>query len=116
MPDARLQDDGSGSGSKWLQSASRGGNKSQYCAGILRSITSEGASWGHSGGTLGFSSRVWWEEGGDVAVAAATNLGAMHSGFEVSPFGIWSTRVLQPAIHAYLAARKAAVAAHRPSP
>lgn len=94
-----------------------------HCQGIQRSESTGpadlglGPSYGHGGGTLGFSSRMLWldrrggsdvqdsasEDSVDCVVACMTNVGAMHSGLDgVSPFGVFTAQVLLPAVKRYL--------------
>lgn len=94
-----------------------------FCQGIQRSETTGpahlglGPSYGHGGGTLGFSSRMLWldrrgsnraqesasEDSVDCVIACMTNVGAMHSGLDgLSPFGVFTSQVLLPAVKQYL--------------
>ena len=114
-------DDGSGHPSKWLpEDAGVRRGQTEYCMGIMRTreygAASDGGDilcYGHWGGTLGFSARMWWEQPREATAVAklgpvvccATNIGSMHSGFEVAPFSLWNTRVLAPAVRAYLASQ-----------
>ena len=69
-----IGDDGSGAGKR----SSLKESGTQYCHGISRSLESGaglGPSYGHGGGTLGFSSRMLWLEEADCVLAVMTNVG-----------------------------------------
>ncbi len=51
---------------------------------------------GHSGGTLGFSSILYWFEDIDLIVSASVNVGGMHSGLNPSPFSLFNKNILLP--------------------
>lgn len=51
---------------------------------------------GHSGGTLGFSSIIYWFEEIDLIVSASVNVGGMHSGLNPSPFHLFIKNILLP--------------------
>ena len=64
-----------GSGAEAQSLAASG---SQYCHGISRTVDTGsglGPSYGHGGGTLGYSSRMLWLEDADCVVACMTNVG-----------------------------------------
>ena len=79
------------------------GNNREYMQGIARSreMHERYPLVGHSGGTLGFSTRMHWLEGIDLILVVMTNIGTMHSGFTASPPGLFYERVLLPAAVAY---------------
>ena len=123
-----IGDDGSGAGKR----SSLKESGTQYCHGISRSLESGaglGPSYGHGGGTLGFSSRMLWLEETDCVLAVMTNVGGasppspdlpaalavrelanvesflagMHSGFGgATPWGLFMGSVLMPALRVYL--------------
>ncbi len=82
------------------------GGSREYLQGIARSreLHARHPLVGHSGGTLGFSTRMHWLEGIDLILVMMTNVGTMHSGFAVSPPGLFYERVLFPAVMAYVEA------------
>ncbi len=79
------------------------GSTREYLQGIARSreIHPRYPLVGHSGGTLGFSTRMQWLEGIDLIMVVMMNVGTMHTGFTVSPPGLFYERVLLPAVVAY---------------
>lgn len=79
------------------------GGSREYMQGIARSydIHERYPLVGHSGGTLGFTTRMHWLEGIDLILVVMTNIGTMHSGFIASPPGLFYERVLLPAVVAY---------------
>lgn len=85
------------------------GGSREYMQGIARSreIHERYPLIGHSGGTLGFSTRMHWLEGIDLILVVMTNIGGMHSGFTVSPTGLFYERVILPAAVAYAEAATA---------
>jgi hypothetical protein len=56
---------------------------------------------GHSGGTLGFSSALYWFDEIDVIFSAMVNIGNMHSGLNPAPFSLYLKHILLPALVAY---------------
>lgn len=49
--------------------------------GLFRIKPDGGGTWhGHSGGVLGFSAGLWWNEDGNCAFAVLQNVGTMHAG------------------------------------
>ncbi|MBX3014035.1 MAG: beta-lactamase family protein [Caldilineaceae bacterium] len=85
------------------------GGSREYMQGIARSreIHPRYPLVGHSGGTLGFSTRMHWLEGIDLILVVMTNIGGMHSGLTVSPTGLFYERVILPAAVAYAEALRA---------
>ena len=57
---------------------------------------------GHSGGTLGFTARMFWIEDTDIVIVALANVGAMHSDMSHSPVGSFYQENLIPATIEYL--------------
>ena len=51
---------------------------------------------GHGGGTLGFTSKMYWLEGKGLMVALLSNTGIMHTGIKPSPIGKFFKDILFP--------------------
>jgi D-alanyl-D-alanine carboxypeptidase len=75
-------------------------SKEKYMTGVLRikDYYSDHAVIGHGGGTLGFTSKMYWLEETDIIVVLLTNVGEMHSGLSPSPVGMFYREVLLPAV------------------
>jgi D-alanyl-D-alanine carboxypeptidase len=76
----------------------------EYMQGLLRinDYYNGHAVVGHGGGTLGFTSKMYWLEEAGVIVVLLTNVGEMHSGLRPSPVGIFYREVLFPAVMQFL--------------
>jgi len=59
-------------------------------------------AFGHSGATLGFTAFMYWIEDTDIIIVMLTNIGQMHSGFQLSPPSVFYDKVLVPAVMQYL--------------
>jgi D-alanyl-D-alanine carboxypeptidase len=72
--------------------------------GISRSEDFYGgsASYGHSGGTLGFTAYMYWLENTDIIVVMLANVGGMHSGLSPSPVSLFFRQVMLPRMMRYL--------------
>jgi len=81
-----------------------GSSRSQYLQGIRRTerFHRDYTALGHSGGTLGFTARMVWLEGTDIAIVLLTNVGRMHSGLRASPVSLFWSEVWMPAVMRYL--------------
>lgn len=56
-------------------------NNAEVGHGLFRIKPDGGGTWhGHSGGVLGFSAGLWWNEDGNCAFAVLQNVGTMHAG------------------------------------
>jgi D-alanyl-D-alanine carboxypeptidase len=71
-----------------------------YRQGILKieSYYKDLSVYGHGGGTLGYTARMFWLEKVDMIVVLLTNVGEMHSGLNPSPTGLYYREVLLPAV------------------
>ncbi|MFP4488482.1 MAG: serine hydrolase domain-containing protein [Bacteroidales bacterium] len=87
--------------------ANAGNPRMKYLQGIYRLeeyIDGKDVT-GHSGGTLGFTAMMFWVEDTDIIVVSLANVGAMHSGLDHSPPGIFYRDILMPAVMKYLGYR-----------
>jgi len=77
-----------------------GDSKEKYMQGIFKigNYYRDLSVIGHSGGTLGFTSKMFWIEDTDIIVVLLTNVGEMHSGLNPSPVGLFYREVLLPAV------------------
>lgn len=81
-----------------------GSAQEKYMQGILKieDFFNDYSVFGHGGGTLGFTAMMYWLDKTDIVVVLLTNVGAMHSGLNPSPVGMFSREVLLPAVMQYL--------------
>jgi D-alanyl-D-alanine carboxypeptidase len=81
-----------------------GDPEEEYMQGLLRinDYYNGHAVVGHGGGTLGFTSKMYWLEEAGVIVVLLTNVGEMHSGLKPSPVGLFYREVLIPAVMQFL--------------
>ena len=56
---------------------------------------------GHTGGTLGFASALYWFEEIDLIISAMINVGNMHSGLNPTPFSIYLKNIFLPEVVKY---------------
>lgn len=77
-----------------------------YMQGILKvdDFHNGEAAFGFGGGTLGFTSRMYWLEKTDLVLILLTNVGCMHSGLKPTPVGMFYKEVLLPAALQFLGA------------
>jgi D-alanyl-D-alanine carboxypeptidase len=82
---------------------SENGEGVEYMQGIARRPNAHDSMSlvGHAGGTLGFSSVMYWFEGIDLIVSAMINVGSMHSGLNPAPFFLYLGNILLPAAVEY---------------
>jgi D-alanyl-D-alanine carboxypeptidase len=71
----------------------------EYMQGVLKvnDFHNGEAAFGYGGGTLGFTSRMYWLEKTDLVLVLLTNVGCMHSGLKPTPVGMFYKDVLLPA-------------------
>ena len=81
-----------------------GCTQEEYMQGVLKinEYYNNGAVIGHGGGTLGFTSKMYWLEKTGVYIVLLTNVGEMHSGLKPSPVGMFYRGVLLPAVLQFL--------------
>ncbi len=79
-------------------------SEEEYMQGVdrIKNLYKQRAVLGHSGGTLGFTTGMYWLENTDITIVLLTNVGGMHSGLSPSPIGLFYREVLLPAALKYL--------------
>ena len=79
-------------------------SQEEYLQGVdkVKDFYNHRAVLGHSGGTLGFTTAMYWLENTDATIVLLTNVGCMHSGLNPSPVGLFYREVLLPAALQYL--------------
>jgi D-alanyl-D-alanine carboxypeptidase len=81
-----------------------GSSEEEYMQGLLRinDYYNDRAVIGHGGGTLGFTSKMYWLEKTGIIVVLLTNVGEMHSDLKPSPVGMFYKGVLLPTVLQFL--------------
>ncbi len=70
----------------------------EYMQGIARLLNMHDSMSlvGHTGGTLGFSSVLYWFEEIDLIASVMINIGSMHSGLNPTPISLYLKNILLP--------------------
>lgn len=73
-------------------------SRETYLQGIqkIKSYYKDQTAYGHSGGTLGFTAKMFWLDKAGITIVLLTNVGEMHSGLNPAPVGLFFREILLP--------------------